>query len=327
MQGVGSGLVFCLQSTYHLLMARPLRIEFPGAVYHVTSRGDRREPIFVDDEDCEAMLAVWARGMQRFDAQALAYCLMGNHYHLVLHTRQANLSMLMRHLNGVYTQAFNRRHGKVGHVFHGRFKAILVDREAYLLTLCRYVELNPVAARLVSAPEAWAWSSYAAHVGTAPTPAWLDSDGLHGFLLGHAVRDAADRARAAAKYAALMLADAERLALGGAGASEPDAAPNATASIWTQGLRQQVYLGDEAFVARMQALAEPQRLQSRETPRAQRKRAAALSEWLAGAATREQGMHLAYTAGGMSMTQIAHELGLSVSRVSRLIARHEARGA
>ena len=110
-------------------MARPLRIEFPGAIYHVTSRGDRREPIFVDDEDRRAMLMVWAQGMQRFDAQVLAYCLMGNHYHLVLHTRQANLSMLMRHLNGVYTQAYNRRHGKGGHVFQGRFKAILVDRD------------------------------------------------------------------------------------------------------------------------------------------------------------------------------------------------------
>ncbi|WP_218244941.1 transposase [Pseudomonas sp. 09C 129] len=96
-------------------MTRPLRIEFPGVVCHVTSRGDRREPIFVDDADREALLAVVAQGMLRFDAQVLAYCLMGNHYHFVLHTRQANLSRLMRHINGVYTQVFNRRHGKVGH--------------------------------------------------------------------------------------------------------------------------------------------------------------------------------------------------------------------
>ncbi|WP_287640533.1 transposase [Accumulibacter sp.] len=114
-------------------MARPLRIEFPGAIYHVTSRGDRREPIFVDDADGESLLAVLAAGMARFDAQVLAYCLMGNHYHFVLHTRQANLSALMRHVNGVYTQAFNRRHAKVGHLPQGRFKAILVDRDAYLL--------------------------------------------------------------------------------------------------------------------------------------------------------------------------------------------------
>jgi putative transposase len=111
-------------------MSRPLRIEFPGAVYHLTSRGDRREPIYVDDDDRRAWLAVLAHATQRFDAQVLAYCLMGNHYHVVMHTRQPNLSMLMRQLNGVYTQAFNRRHGKVGHVFQGRFKAILVDRDA-----------------------------------------------------------------------------------------------------------------------------------------------------------------------------------------------------
>ena len=102
-------------------MIRPLRIEFPGAIYHVTSRGDRRDP-FVDDGDRVALLAVLAQATQRFDAQVLSYCLMGNHYHLVLHTRQANLSLLMRHLNGVYTQAYNRRHRKVGHVFQGRFK-------------------------------------------------------------------------------------------------------------------------------------------------------------------------------------------------------------
>ena len=118
-------------------MARPLRIEFPGAVYHVTARGDRREPIFVDDDERHALLEVVALALSRVDAEALSYCLMGNHYHFVLHTRQGNLSLLMRHTNGVYTQAFNRRHKKVGHLFQGRFKAILVDRDAYLLEVCR----------------------------------------------------------------------------------------------------------------------------------------------------------------------------------------------
>jgi putative transposase len=176
-------------------MSRPLRIEFPGAIYHVTSRGDRREPIYQDDADRHAHLAVLAQAMDRFDAQVLAYCLMGNHYHLVLHTRQANLSRLMRHVNGVYTQAFNRQHGLVGHLFQGRFKAILVDRDAYLLEVCRYVELNPVRAKMVAAPLDWPWSSYAAHVLQADTPAWLDSDGLHGYLLGRPVRSEADRRR------------------------------------------------------------------------------------------------------------------------------------
>jgi REP element-mobilizing transposase RayT len=102
-------------------MSRPLRIEFPGAVYHVTSRGDRREPVFVDDEDRRCLLEIIGQAMSRFDAHILAYCLMGNHYHFVLHTRRANLSALMRHVNGVYTQAYNRRHDKVGHLFQGRF--------------------------------------------------------------------------------------------------------------------------------------------------------------------------------------------------------------
>ena len=121
------------------------------------------------------LLAIVAQGMARFDAQMLAYCLMSNHYHFVLHTRQGNLSALMRHINGVYTQACNRRHGKVGHLFQGRFKAILVDREAYLLAVCRYVELNPVRAGMVIEPGDWPWSSYLAHTGRCTAPDWLGS--------------------------------------------------------------------------------------------------------------------------------------------------------
>lgn len=132
-----------------------MRIEFPGAVYHVTSRGDRREPIYRDDVDRQTQLEVLAQVMDRLDAQALAYCLMGNHYHLVLHTRQANLSRLMRHFNGVHTQAYKRRHGLARHFSQGRFKAILVDRDAHLLALCRYVERNPVAAGLVVSAGDW----------------------------------------------------------------------------------------------------------------------------------------------------------------------------
>lgn len=151
-------------------MSRPLRLEFPGAVYHVTSRGDRREPIYRDDADRVEHLAVLEHALDRFDAEVLAYCLMGNHYHLVLHTRQGNLSRLMRHLNGVYTQRFNQRHGLVGHLFQGRYKAIPVDRDAYLLALCSYVERNPVAAGLVAAAEHWVWSSCRAHLGQATPP-------------------------------------------------------------------------------------------------------------------------------------------------------------
>jgi REP element-mobilizing transposase RayT len=285
-------------------MARPLRIEFRGAVYHVTSRGYRREDIFTDDEDRRGLLEVLAQAMSRFDAEALAYCLMDNHYHFVLHTRQANLSLLMRHINGVYTQAFNRRHHKVGHLFQGRFKAILVDRDAYLLEVCRYVDLNPVRARIVRKPDAWAWSSFRAHVGQATGPEWLDTQGLHGYLLGHPVRGAGDRRRAADRYARLV-------------ASVPDA------SLWDTALRQQIYLGDEAFVERMQALAEPRNSTDDDIPKVQRRKSRTLAQWMATCENREQALYNAHTQGAMTMSAIARELGLSISRVSRLIAKAE----
>ncbi len=285
-------------------MARPLRIEFPGAVYHVTTRGDRREPIFVDDEDRRALLRVIAQALARFDGELLAYCLMGNHYHFVLHTRQANLSLLMRHVNGVYTQIFNRRHDKAGHLFQGRFKAILVDREAYLLEVCRYVELNPVRAKLVSKVGAWPWSSYRAHMGDADPPAWLDCAGLHGYLLRRPARSAADRSRAARLYADLVASARDQ-------------------PLWDTALRQQIYLGDEDFVQRMQALAEPHKAVEREIPKAQRRKNLSLVQWLESARSREEALYRAYTEGGLSMSAIARELGLSVSRVSRLIARSD----
>jgi REP-associated tyrosine transposase len=285
-------------------MARPLRIEFPGAVYHVTSRGDRREDIFVDDEDRRGLLSVVAQALSRFDVEALAYCLMGNHYHLVVHTRQANLSLLMRHINGVYTQTYNRRHHKVGHLFQGRFKAILVDRDAYLLEVCRYVDLNPVRARMVAKPEDWPWSSYRAHLGHAPVPAWLDTLGLHGYLLGRPAESAGDRRRAAERYAQMV-------------ASAPDA------SLWDSALRQQIYLGDEGFVQRMQALAKPRNRTDRDIPRIQRRKSRTLAQWLASCENREQALYRAHTESALSMSAIARELGLSVSRVSRLIARAE----
>jgi REP element-mobilizing transposase RayT len=286
-------------------MARPLRIEFAGAVYHVTSRGDRREAIYIDDMDRAGQLAVIEQAMERFEAQVLAYCLMDNHYHLVIHTRAANLSRLMRHLNGVYTQRFNRRHGLVGHLFQGRFKAILVDRDNYLLALCRYVERNPVAARLVDRPEDWPWSSCRAHLGLAETPPWLDSDGLHGYLLGRPVQLATDRRKAMAAYAELL-----------GQASNED--------LWSAGLRQQVFLGDEDFVTRMLDAASRSTLHNNEIPRRQRLKPATLAQLMAQSTSRENALHAAYTQHGWTMTQLANELGLSVSRVSRIIAAREA---
>ncbi len=159
-------------------VARPLRIEFSGALYHVTARGDRREPIYEDDEDRKAFLQMLAEVVGRFHWIRHAYCLMTNHYHLMVETPDANLSKGMRQLNGVFTQASNRRHHRSGHLFQDRFKAILVDRDAYLLELTRYVVLNPVRAAMVKTPGEWSWSSYRAMVGEAVVTPWLAVDGL-----------------------------------------------------------------------------------------------------------------------------------------------------
>jgi putative transposase len=136
-------------------MARPLRLEFSGAVYHVTARGDRREAIFLDDQDRQRFLGLLGREIGQQNWLLYAYCLMGNHYHLLLETPEANLARGMRRLNGVYTQGFNRRYGLSGHVLQGRYKAILVDRDAYLLELSRYVVLNPVRAGLIAKVLLW----------------------------------------------------------------------------------------------------------------------------------------------------------------------------
>lgn len=289
-------------------MARPLRVEFPGAVYHVTSRGDRREAIYRDDADRAAQLETIGQAMDRFDGQVLAYCLMSNHYHLVLHTRQANLSRLMRHVNGVYTQAYNRRHDLVGHLFQGRFKAILVDRDAYLLALCRYVERNPVAAKMVRQAGDWPWSSYRAHVGQLPTPQWLDSRGLHRYLLGRPPADARDRARACQRYAALVEQSDPR-----------------DADFWNEALRGQIFLGDEAFAERMRALAQPQRVAARETPKAQRRPGPATWQALLACTggERNRALVMGYREHGMTMSALAAHAGLSVSMVSRVVAQAE----
>jgi len=145
-KGSGLALYHIEHLSYHSSMARPLRIELSGALYHVTDRDDRREAIYEEDDDCQSFLETLAGAVERFNWICYAYCLMTNHYHLVIETPDANLSKGMRQLNGVFTQGTNRRHGRTGHLFQGRFKGILVDKDRYLLELTRYVVLNPVRA-------------------------------------------------------------------------------------------------------------------------------------------------------------------------------------
>jgi len=157
-------------------MARPLRIEYEGALYHVTSRGNARERIFLSDSDRRLFLDVLAEVISRFGWICHAFCLMSNHYHLLVETPFPNLSKGMQLLNGVYTQRFNRASNRSGHVFQGRFKAILVEKESYLLELARYVVLNPVRAKMVRSSKDWPWSSYRATAGLAEVPEFLTID-------------------------------------------------------------------------------------------------------------------------------------------------------
>ncbi len=161
-------------------MARPLRIEFPSAVYHVTSRGNARADIFADDSDRERFLTTLGQVVKRFNWLCHAYCLMGNHYHLLIETPEGNLSAGMRQLNGVYTQAYNRAHRQDGHVFKGRFKSILVEKESHLLELSRYIVLNPIRAGITERPVKYRWSSYLPTLGKAAAPACLSTEWLLG---------------------------------------------------------------------------------------------------------------------------------------------------
>jgi putative transposase len=161
-------------------MARPLRIEYPGAVYHITNRGNDKKAVFKDDEDRETFLRILAHVNKRYHWLCHAYCLMDNHYHLMIETPDGNLSLGMRQLNGVYTQARNKRHNKTGHLFQGRYKAILIQKDTHLLEVCRYVVLNPVRARMVEHPEDWRWSSYRATAGKEPPHPCLTTDWILG---------------------------------------------------------------------------------------------------------------------------------------------------
>jgi len=176
-------------------MARPLRIEYPGAYYHVTSRGNERKAIFRTDKDRVRFLELLGRAVEQFHLRVHAYALMQNHYHLLVETPRAGLNRALRYLNGVYTQAFNRRHQRVGHLFQGRYKAILVDRDSYLLELSRYIHLNPWRIRKSEDPFTYRWSSLGAYTGRTPIPPWLtvrevlgyfgskDMKGYRGFVL------------------------------------------------------------------------------------------------------------------------------------------------
>jgi putative transposase len=161
-------------------MARPLRIEYPGAYYHVTSRGNAQKDVFKSQRDREKFLGYLESATRRYGAVIHAYCLMSNHYHLLLETPEGNLPQIMRHINGAYTTYFNVKRKRAGHLFQGRYKAILVEADEYLAELSRYIHLNPVRVGIVERPEQYQWSSYRSYTGHSTPPEWLRT----GFILG-----------------------------------------------------------------------------------------------------------------------------------------------
>lgn len=162
-------------------MARPLRIEYPGAFYHVTARGNEQKDIFKSKRDREKFLSYLEAATDRYGAVIHTYCLMNNHYHLMLETPLGNLSQIMKHINSSYTAYYNVKRKRAGHLLQGRYKAILVDADAYATELSRYIHLNPVKAGIVATPEEYPWTSYPSYTGDTSTPRWLKTD----FILGY----------------------------------------------------------------------------------------------------------------------------------------------
>ena len=159
-------------------MARPLRLQLSGVAYHVIARGNDRQTVFRDTRDLEIFLEVVAHTVERYEWLCHTYCLMDNHYHLLLETPKRNLSLGMRQVNGVYARRFNVRHRRCGHFFQSRYRSILVQRDSHLLRASRYIVLNPVRAGICAHPDRWRWSSYRALAGTGPAEAFLCTDEL-----------------------------------------------------------------------------------------------------------------------------------------------------
>lgn len=298
-------------------MARPLRLEFPGAVYHVTARGDRQEPIFENDLDRVAFIELLAREVSQQGWLLYAFCLMDNHYHLLLETPEPNLVRGMRRLNGVYAQAFNRRHGRAGHLLQGRYKAIVVDKDSYLPELCRYVVLNPVRAGAVASPADWHWSSYLPTAGKMARPRWLAIDRVLALF-------SPQHSQARRAYVRFV---AE-------GVKGP--AP------WLQ-LKGQIFLGSDAFTSRMEKLLAgdkpkgvPRRQLAPARPSAERVLGAvAKTHKLTKAATLERhrgeafkhAVYLLRRRANLSLQEVAEIAGISIGRVSQIQSEIESRPA
>lgn len=279
-------------------MTRPLRIEFPGALYHLTARGNGRAAIFLDDFDTGVFLSILGDLVERHNWICHAYCLMGNHYHLLIETPDGNLSAGMRQLNGIYTQKLNRRHGRVGHVFQGRFKSIIVEKDSYLLELCRYIVLNPVRAGIVKHPRDYPWSSFKFTAGSGNGPAFLFTDWV-------LAQFGENRKEAQNRYREFVLAGTE--------AESP----------WKR-LVGQCLLGEEPFLERLLPYLK-EKADLTEIPRVQRFAVRpplySLLPRVRSKSKRDRAIAMAHMHHGYSQQEIATHVGLHYSTVSRIVQR------
>jgi len=283
-------------------MARPLRIEFPGALYHLTSRGNARQTIFFDEEDFTDFLTVLGQVAKRYHFLLHSYCLMHNHYHLLIETPEGNLARGMRQLNGTYTQHANQRHQRVGHILQGRYRSILIDKENYLLELSRYIALNPVRANLVEDPKDWPWSAYPQLIGFNQRIPCLSSDWI-------LAQFAPERKAAIKAYQAFVLS--------GMDAASP-----------LKKVKGQLFLGPEHFMEKIKHLIGEQKRFS-EIPKNQRYAARpSLPEIFQGKdkKAKEEQMYQAYQEYGYTLKDIAEYLGVHYTTVSKRIKRMENEG-
>lgn len=279
-------------------MTRPLRIEFKGAVYHITSRGNARQAIFLDEKDFANFLTVLCSVVKRYHFILHAYCLMNNHYHLLIETPEGNLSKGMRQLNGLYTQRFNRRHQRVGHLLQGRYKAILVDKDNYLLELCRYVALNPVRAKIVKDPKDWKWSSYQATTGHKGIPC-LTTD----WILSQFTKEPKKAVR---EYQAFVSS--------GIKTESP-----------LKAVRGQLFLGQENFIDGIKHLMSSKENLKEITKKQRYVTRPPLNEILKyqNKKSRDQAMYQAHLQYGYTLKDIAEYIGVHYTTVSKVIKRIE----
>jgi len=298
-------------------MGRPLRIEYPGALYHITSRGNERKKIFLDDGDRTRFLEILADYHHRYDIRIHSFVLMENHYHLMLETPQGNLLKVMHGINGRYTGYFNGKYSRAGHLFQGRYKGIVVDKDAYLLQLSRYVHLNPAKAGVVERPEHYLWSSYRGFIGKGKKYGWVE----YSWILGQFGIDEQNASRDYKRFVDAGLKDEQ---------GSPFIA-----------LRGRVILGNEMFLEKTRNLLAGKRI-SREVVERKKLRVVPLPDKIITAVAdtcgvkeekitasggknnkaRKVAMYLVYQYSGLGNTEIGELFGgIHYSAVSKAVTR------